>query len=124
MSDYFNPSPYSHTEYSICRPLINSYPTWLNTSVSNPIPKINIGDDFLNVAICLFQIINPKAGRIPRQFIFGSCVGIVAERIQIRLSAELIARSSEIYFALFSVETNSVGAFVFREIISDRIIRV
>jgi hypothetical protein len=39
MSDYFNPSPYSHTEYSICRPLINYYPIRLSISVSNPISK-------------------------------------------------------------------------------------
>jgi hypothetical protein len=39
MSDYFNPSPYSQTEYSICRPLINFHPTRLNTSVFDPIHK-------------------------------------------------------------------------------------
>ena len=37
MSDYFNPSPYSQTECSICRPLINSYSTQPNISCPNQI---------------------------------------------------------------------------------------
>jgi hypothetical protein len=37
--------------------------------------------------------------------------GIIAERSQIKLLVELIARSSELYFALFSVEKNSAEAF-------------
>jgi hypothetical protein len=41
-----NPSPYSQTEYSVCHPLINSYLTWLNTSVFDPNSKINNDDDF------------------------------------------------------------------------------
>jgi hypothetical protein len=35
MSDYFNLSPYSQTEYSVCRPLINSYSTQPNISCLN-----------------------------------------------------------------------------------------
>jgi hypothetical protein len=35
-----------------------------------------------------------------------------------------IARPSELRFALFFVEANSAGAFLFREIIIDPIIRV
>jgi hypothetical protein len=46
MFDYFNPNPHSQKKYSVCRPRIKSYSTQLNTSVSNPISKINIGDDF------------------------------------------------------------------------------
>jgi hypothetical protein len=46
MFDYFNPNLHSQKKYSVCRPLIKSYSTQLNTSVSNPISKINIGDDF------------------------------------------------------------------------------
>jgi hypothetical protein len=65
MSDYFNPSPYSQTEYSICRPLINFYPTQLNTSVFDPNSKINIGDDFKCRDLSL-SIINLKAGHISR----------------------------------------------------------
>jgi hypothetical protein len=37
MSDYFNLSPYSQTEYSVCRPLINSYSTRPNISCPNRI---------------------------------------------------------------------------------------
>jgi hypothetical protein len=69
----FYPDPYSQTEYSVCRPLINSYSTQLNTSVSDPISKINIGDDFKCRDLSL-SIINPKAGHISRLFIFESCV--------------------------------------------------
>jgi hypothetical protein len=40
----------------LCRPLINSYLTRLNISVSNPNSKFNIGNDFLfNVVTRLFQ---------------------------------------------------------------------
>jgi hypothetical protein len=35
----FNPNLYSQTKYSVCRPLINSYLTQLNISVSNSISK-------------------------------------------------------------------------------------
>jgi hypothetical protein len=60
--------------YSVCRPLINSYPTRLHTSVFDPDLKINIGDDFKCRDLSL-SIKNPKAGRILRQFIFESRVG-------------------------------------------------
>jgi hypothetical protein len=43
----FYPGPYPQAEYLMRCPLINSYPTQLNTSVSEPNSKINIGYDFL-----------------------------------------------------------------------------
>jgi hypothetical protein len=64
------------------------------------------------------SIVNPKAGRISRQFMFESCEGIIVKRSQIKLLVELIARSSELYFALFFAETNSAGAFLLRKTIS------
>ena len=39
MSDYFNLSPYSQTEYSVYRPLINSYSTQPSIFVSKPNSK-------------------------------------------------------------------------------------
>jgi hypothetical protein len=65
MFDYFNPSPDSQTEYSICHPLINFYPTRLNTSVFDPNSKINIGDDFKCRDLSL-SIIYLKASHISR----------------------------------------------------------
>jgi hypothetical protein len=70
----FYPSPYSQTEYSICRPLINSYSTQLNISCPNRIQNP------ASVAILKCHdspspTKNPKAGRIQRQFIFESCLG-------------------------------------------------
>jgi hypothetical protein len=37
----FYPSPYSQTEYSVCRPLINSYSTQPSIFVSKPNSKLN-----------------------------------------------------------------------------------
>jgi hypothetical protein len=71
----FYPGPYSPTGYSVCRPLLNSYPTRLHTSVFDPNLKINIDDDFKGCDLS-HSIKNPKAGRILRQFSFESCVVI------------------------------------------------
>jgi hypothetical protein len=112
--------------YSICHPLINFYPTQLNTYVSDPISKINIGDDFKCSDVSL-SIINPKASYIPRRFIFESCARSyfrVKSNQILGLVNRSIARPFELRFALFFVEANSAGAFLFREIISDPIIRV
>jgi hypothetical protein len=118
MFDYFNPNPYSQKEYSVCRPLIKSYSTQLNTYVFDPNSKINIGDDFKCRDLSL-SILNPKSGHTPRQFIFESCVGNYCRAKSNQTLGRVnrsIVRSSELYFALFSVETNSAGAFLFRKI--------
>jgi hypothetical protein len=94
--------------------------------VSDPISKINIGDDFKCSDVSL-SIINPKASYILRRFIFESCARSyfrVKSNQILGLVNRSIARSSELRFALFFVEANSAGAFLFWEIISDPIIRV
>jgi hypothetical protein len=70
----FYPGPFSPTGYSVRRPLINSYPTRLHTSVFDPDLKIDIGDNFKRRGLSP-SIKNPKAGRISRRFIFESRVG-------------------------------------------------
>jgi hypothetical protein len=65
--------PYSHAEFSVCCPQINSYPTRLNTSMFNPNSKINLGDNFKYRDLSL-SIINLKARHILRRFIFKSCI--------------------------------------------------
>jgi hypothetical protein len=73
------------------------------------------------------SIINPKASYIPRRFIFESCARSyfrVKSNQILGLVNHSIARPSELCFALFFVEANSAGAFLFWEIISDPIIRV
>jgi hypothetical protein len=104
----------------MCRPLISFirfglislYPIRLQKSTSAMIfkcPDLSL------------SIINPKAGHIPIRFIFESCA---RSYFRAKFNHTLgrinhsIVRSSEIYFALFSVETNSAGAFLFREIFS------
>jgi hypothetical protein len=62
------------------------------------------------------SIINLKAGHLPKQFIFKSCVRNYCRAKSNRTLGRInrsIVHSSELYFALFSVETNSVGAFLF-----------
>ena len=75
MSDYFNPSPHSQAEYSICRPLINSYSTRPNISCPNR-TRNPVSTAILKYHDSPSLTKNRKAGRIPRQFIFESCVGI------------------------------------------------
>jgi hypothetical protein len=70
----FYPNLYSQTEYSVCRPLIYSYSTQLDNYVFDPDSKINVDKDFKCRDLSL-SIINPKAGHIPRRFIFKSRVG-------------------------------------------------
>jgi hypothetical protein len=116
----FYPGPYSPTGYSVRRPLINSYPTRLHTSVFDPDLKINIDDNFKCHDLSL-SIINPKAGRISGRFIFESRVGnYLREKSNQTLGRvnRSIVRSSELYFTLFSVETNPAGAFLFRKLFS------
>jgi hypothetical protein len=90
----FYSSPYSQTEYSICRPLINSYSTRPNISCPNRIQN-PVSTTILKCHDSPYPTKNPKASRIPRQFIFESCArSYFCERIQIKLSVELIAQSS------------------------------
>ena len=70
----FYPSPYSQTEYSICRPLINSYSTRPNISCPNRIQN-PVSTTILKYRDSPSPTKNPKAGCIPRQFIFESCIG-------------------------------------------------
>jgi hypothetical protein len=87
------------------RPQINSYPTRLHTSVFDPDSKINICDDFKCRDLSL-SIINPKAGHISRRFIVESRVGnyfrAKSNQTPGRINRSIV-RSSELYFALFSV---------------------
>jgi hypothetical protein len=73
MFDHFIRVRFSPMGYSVRRPLINSYPTRLHTSVFDPDLKIDIDDNFKCRDLSL-SIINPKAGHISRRFIFESCV--------------------------------------------------
>jgi hypothetical protein len=101
-------------------PQINSYPTRLNTSVFDPNSKINLSDDFKCRDLSL-SIINLKAGHISIRFIFESCVGNYCRAKSDQTLGQInrsIFRSSELYFALFSVEMNSAAAFLFRKIFS------
>jgi hypothetical protein len=73
------------------------------------------------------SIINLKASRIPRQFTFKSHIGTNFQEKSNQTLGRInrsIVHSSELYFALFSVETNSVGAFLFRKIFSAARLRV
>jgi hypothetical protein len=113
----FYPAPFSPTGYSVRRPLINSYPTRLHTSVFDPDLKIDIGDNFKCRDLSL-SIINPKAGCIPRQFIFESGIGNYfranSNQTLDRVNRSPV-RSSELSFTLFCVPTKSAVEFLFRE---------
>ena len=115
----FYPAPFSPTGYSVRRPLINSYPTRLHTSVFDPDLKIDIGDNFKCRDLSL-SIINPKAGCIPRQFIFESGIGnyfrAKSNPTLGRINRSIV-RSSKPKFALFSIEKKSAGTFLVRKII-------
>jgi hypothetical protein len=65
--------PYSHTEFSVCCPQINSYSTRLNTSGFDPNSKSTSAIIFKYRGLSL-SIINPKVSHILRRFIFKSCV--------------------------------------------------
>jgi hypothetical protein len=101
-------------------PQINSYPIRLNISVSNPILKISIGDDFKCRDLSL-SILNPKAGHISRRFIFKLCVvnyfRANSNQTLGRVNRATF-RSSELFSLCFSVATNSAGTFLVRKIFS------
>ena len=87
------PSPYSQTEYSVCRPLINFYPIRLNISVSNPISKSTSAAIFKYHDSLLRLKIQSRLNLRTIYFPI-TCRELISERNQIRLSAELIAQSS------------------------------
>jgi hypothetical protein len=120
MFDYFNPNPYSQKKYSVCHPLINFYPIRLNISVSNPISK--------SASTAIFKYHdspsptkNPKPIKSQDELFSNHAQVIIFERNQIRLSIELIAEPSvrpNSFRSVFSVATNSAGAYLFRKIFS------
>jgi hypothetical protein len=99
------------------------YPTRPNISCPNRI-QIPVSTTILKSHDSPSPTKNPKAGHIPRQFIFESCVGNYCRAKSNQTLGRVNRPISRNLFALFFVETNSAGAFVFREIISDPIIRV
>jgi hypothetical protein len=116
----FYPDPYTQTEYSVCRPLINSYSTRLNTSMSDLISKKSTSAMISKCHDLSSPTKNPKAGHIPRRCIFESCVRSYfranSNQTLGRINRSTI-RSSELSFTLFCVPTKSAGAF-FRKIFS------
>jgi hypothetical protein len=114
-----NPTPYSHTEYSVRRPLIISYSTRPSISCPNRIQN-PVSTAILNYHTSPSPTTNPKASRIPRQIIFESCVGnyfrAKSNQTLDRVN-RVVVRSSELCFTLFRVQTNSARAFLFRKII-------
>jgi hypothetical protein len=73
MSDYFIRIRTRKRKYSVCRPLIDSYPTRPNISMFEPNSKPASAMIFKCRDLSL-SIIILKASHIPRRFIFESCV--------------------------------------------------
>jgi hypothetical protein len=92
MSDYFDPSPYSHTEYLVCRPLIIYYPTQPNISKSESNSK-PASTAILKYHNSPSHTKNPNPIKSQDDLFSNHARGVISERIQIRLSAELIAQS-------------------------------
>jgi hypothetical protein len=103
MSDYFNPSPYTQMEYSICRPLINSYSTQPNISCPNRIQN-SVSTAILKCHDSPSPTKNPNADQISGQFIFESRVGNYFRANSNQTLGRInrsIFRSSELQLALF-----------------------
>ncbi|PWZ46423.1 hypothetical protein Zm00014a_035008 [Zea mays] len=73
MSGYFNPGPYSQTECSIYRPLINFIRLGQISHVRTEL-KTPVSTAILNITICLLRL-KSKADQISGRFMFESRVG-------------------------------------------------
>jgi hypothetical protein len=91
-----NPTPYSQMECSICRPLINFIRLGQISHVRTEF-KTPYRQRFLNITIRLLRLKIQSRSNLRTIYFQITCRELFSERIQIRLSAKLIARSSEIY---------------------------
>ena len=89
----FYSDPFSQMEYSICRPLINFIRLGQISHVRTEL-KTPYRQRFKNITIRLLRL-KIRKPVISRGNLFSNHArGLISERIQIRLSAELIAQSS------------------------------